>query len=311
MIIFWLVCALLVAIALAFVLPPLLQSSPDTSSGNDDEQARKDANVYIYRDQISELEADVENGIVSPEQYQQDRDEIERRLLEDVSAGVVKKVADKKAPDKKSTPAADNRTPVYAIAIGIPLIAVALYVQLGNRAVLPGSPASASTSAPASLDGSAQPSGQMTQAGIEANVAKLAARLEQNPADGQGWIMLGRSYLNLEKYSEASNAFAKATALKPDDADLLGDYAFALGMANGQRLSGQPLELINKALKIDPENPKALELAGSAAFEAKNYSQAINYWQKLLQKTPPNTELGQTLAQRINEAKTLAGNGSK
>jgi cytochrome c-type biogenesis protein CcmH len=135
--------------------------------------------------------------------------------------------------------------------------------------------------------------------------------MEQNPGDVQGWIMLGRSYLNLEKYSEASQAFAKASALKPDDADRLGDYAFALGMANGRRLEGRPLELINKALKLDPENPKALELAGSAAFEAKNYSQAIDYWQKLLKKTSPDTDLGQALSQRINEAKSLAGTGSK
>jgi cytochrome c-type biogenesis protein CcmH len=151
----------------------------------------------------------------------------------------------------------------------------------------------------------------MTQQAIEANVAKLAARMENNPGDVQGWIMLGRSYVNLEKYSEASNAYAKATALKPDDADLLGDYAFAMGMANGQRLQGQPVELINKALKLDPENPKALELAGSAAFEVKNYSQAINYWQKLMQKTPPDSELAQALSQRINEAKSLSGTAAK
>jgi len=307
MIVFWLVCAVFVAIALAFVLPPLLQSSPQTSSGNDGEQARKEANVDIYRDQISELEAEVNSGIVSHEQYQQDRDEIERRLLEDVSAADVPN----KDAEQKAITATAGRSPVYAIALGIPLIAVGLYVQLGNRAALSGSPASAGTPARASLDGSGQPSGQMTQAGIEANVAKLAARLEQNPGDVQGWTMLGRSYLNLEKYSEASKAFAKASALKPDDADLLVDYAFSLGMANGQRLSGPPLELINKALKLDPGNPKALELAGSAAFEAKNYSQAINYWQSLLEKTPPNTELAQALSQRINEAKSLAGTGTK
>lgn len=306
MIFFWLVCAIFVAIALAFILPPLLQSSPQTSSGSDDEQARKKANVDIYRDQISELEADVDNGIVSREQYQQDRDEIERRLLEDVATDVVKKGA-----DKNNAALATSRTPVYAIALGIPLIAVALYVQLGNRAALSDAPAATTTGGQASLDSSAQPPGQMSQAGIEANVAKLAARLEQNPSDVQGWIMLGRSYLNLEKYKEASNAYAKASALKPDDADLLGDYAFALGMANGQRLQGQPLDLINKALKLDPENPKALELAGSAAFEAKNYGQAIDYWQKLLQKTPPNTELGEALSQRISEAKSLADTGTK
>jgi len=304
--VFWLICAIFVAIALAFVLPPLLQAPSETSAGDDDDQARKEANVDIYRDQISELEADVNNGIVSRDQYQQDRDEIERRLLEDVSTGLVKK-----SSNRKPTPAAASRTPVYAIAIGIPLMAMALYFQLGNRTAISGAPVAAGAPARASLDSAGRPSGQMSQAGIEANVAKLAARLEQNPSDVQGWIMLGRSYVNLEKYKEASSAYAKASALKSDDADLLGDYAFALGMANGQRLSGQPLELINKALKLDPENPKALELAGSAAFEAKNYSQAITYWQKLLERTPPNTELGLALSQRISEAKSLAGASAK
>lgn len=306
MIIFWLICAIFVAIALAFVLPPLLQTSLQNSSGGDDEQRKKEANVDVYRDQISELETDVANGIVSREQYQQDRDEIERRLLEDVSpAPVAGKGAEKKAA------VAVGRASAYAIALGIPLIAIALYIQVGNPSALSGAAASARPPTQPPFAGSSQSSGQMTQQAIEANVAKLAGRLEQNPGDVQGWIMLGRSYVNLEKYREASNAYAKATALKPDDADLLGDYAFALGMANGQRLQGQPVELINKALKLDPGNPKALELAGSAAFEAKNYNQAISYWQKLLQKTPPNSELAQALSQRISEAKSLAGSGAK
>jgi len=315
MIVFWLIAAIFVAIALAFVLPPLLQTSLQTAPGGDDEQSTREANVDVYRDQLSELEADVANGIVSREQYKQDRDEIERRLLEDVSPTD----ATNKGRDKKSIAAVGGRGPAYAIALGIPVIAIALYLRVGNPAALSaqsglsarsGSPASVSQSQ-APFAGGSQPSGQMTQQAIEANVAKLAGRLEQNPGDVQGWIMLGRSYVNLEKYSEASNAYAKATALKPDDADLLGDYAFAMGMANGQRLQGQPVELINKALKLDPGNPKALELAGSAAFEVKNYSQAIDYWQKLMEKTPPDSELAQALSQRIKEAKSLAGTAAK
>jgi cytochrome c-type biogenesis protein CcmH len=306
MIIFWLVCAIFVAIALAFVLPPLLQTSLQSSNGSGSEASTKEANVDIYRDQLAELEADVTNGIVSREQYQQDRDEIERRMLEDVSAGEVVTKEEKKKPR-----VANGRAPVYAVALGIPLIAVALYIQLGNRAALSGVSAAVRPPSQAPFAGGSQPAGQMTEQAIAANVAKLAKRLEQNPGDFQGWIMLGRSYSNLERYGEASNAFAKAAALKPDDADLLSDYAFAMAMANGQRLAGQPLELVNKALKLDPENPKALELAGSAAFEAKNYSQAVSYWQKLLQKTPADSEVTQALTQRINEAKSLASGNAK
>jgi len=291
MILFWLICAGLVAIALAFVMPTLLQRAPSA-----DENDNEEANVEIYRDQLRELDADLANGIVSPEQYRQDRDEIERRLLDDVASPAA-------APSKKSKPVAGERGAAYAVALGIPVLAVALYLLVGNSAALSGGP-------PPSFPSGA-PDGQMSQQGIEANVAALAKRLEQNPADADGWAMLGRSYINLEKYSEAANAYAKATALKTEDADLLTEYAFALAMKNGRQLQGQPFELIKRALEIAPENPKALELAGSAEFQAKNYNQAIVHWQKLLQKSSGKADLEQSISQRINEAKSLAGTSAK
>ena len=151
----------------------------------------------------------------------------------------------------------------------------------------------------------------MTQADIDANVAALAKRLEQNPGDAQGWTMLARSYLNLEKYGEASAAYARATALNANDVDLLIEYAFVLAMTNDRQLAGQPRELINKALQIDPENARALELAGSAEFQAKNYNEAIRYWQKVLEKSPRDSDLAQTVSERINQAKALASSGTK
>jgi cytochrome c-type biogenesis protein CcmH len=295
MIVFWLTCAVLVAIALAFVIPPLLQSAR-----KDPEHSDTEANIDVYRDQISELDADLQNGLISQEQYQHDRDEIERRLLDDVS------IADPPVR-KKSEKAAGGRSLVYAIALGIPVIAIALYVRIGNPGALSASSASSTAATRSSAGGPALPmgDGQMSQQQIEKNVESLAQRLQENPADPAGWTMLGRSYITLEKYSEASNAYAKATTLKPDDADLWADYAFAMGMANGRRLQGQPQELINRALQLDPENPKALELAGSAAFEAKNYGDAIKYWQRLQEKAPRNSELALALQERIDQAKSL------
>lgn len=302
MIMFWLIAAIFVAIALAFILPPLLQSAAEKP-----DEGNKEANIAIYRDQILELETDLRNGIISPEQYEQDRDEIERRLLEDVSA--TSNGSAGKSSEKKTTEPAAGRGTVYAIALGLPAVAIAMYLLVGNRGAISPSTPSASATSQAPFAQSSQ--AEMTQQSMEANVAALARRLEQNPGDVQGWTMLGRSYSTLERYREASNAYAKATALKSDDAELWADYAFALAMTNGQRLQGAPLELVMKALKLDPENPKALELAGSAAFEARDYSQAVYYWQKLLQKTPPDSELGQALSQRINEAKSLSGAGAK
>ena len=339
MILFWLICAGLVAIGLAFVLPTLLQRASTADESNNEE-----ANIEVYRDQLSELEADLANGIVSPEQYRQDRDEIERRLLDDVATTrneVAKPAAsgslrrfgtsliligvlsfllplfgmqfrviillDNAQPTIGMLLLAlgafvlvirSNRSTAYALALALPIMAVSIYLTVGDPHAI--EPTAAVTQAAG-----------MSPQGIEANVAALAKRLEQNPGDAEGWAMLGRSYINLERYSEASNAYAKATALKTDDADLLIEYAFALAMTNGRQLRGQPAELIKQALQIAPENPKALELAGSAAFQAKNYNEAIAYWQKLLAKTAPNSELAQTVSQNIKEAKSLAGASAK
>src|SRR6185503_14139648 len=147
---------------------------------------------------------------------------------------------------------------------------------------------------------------ERTQAQIEANVAKLAQRLQSNPNDPQGWTMLARSYSSMEKYSDAASAYAKATELNPKDADLLAEYAFATAMSEGRSLEGKPLEIINRALKIDPNNAKALQLAGSAAFQAKDYKNAIDYWTRVLKQVPPNSEVSATIEERINEAKTLS-----
>jgi len=290
MIIFWLVCAILVAIALAFVLPALLQGSATRA----DASGQKEANIAVYRDQISELEADLATGTVSREQFDQDRDEIERRLLEDVTSSSA-------VSSRPLKPAKEGRGAVYAVALGLPILAVAFYLRIGN-------PYAAPTLATASVPVmSPTPNEDFSQQRIEANVASLAKRLEQNPGDLEGWRMLARSYTSLGKYREASAAYAQATALKSDDADLWADYAFALAMASEQKLQGKPLELIKKALQLDPENPKALELAGSAAFEEHDYKRAIEYWQKLIARVPANSEVADSLNERIDEAKTRAG----
>lgn len=288
MILFWLICAGLIAIALAFVLPTLLQRDKASVSENEN----KEANVDVYRDQLSELAADRSNGLISEEQYQSDKDEIERRLLEDV--------ATPKVDQRKSASA--GRAPAYAIAFSIPLVAVVLYLVVGNSAALSENAATA-TPPPAG--------GPMTQQGIEANVAALAKRLEQNPNDATGWSMLARSYLNLEKYNEASAAYAKATSLNANDNDLLLEYAFVLAMTNNRQLAGKPRELIDQVLRTAPENPKALELAGSAEFQAKNYSEAIRLWKKVLAKSPANSELAQSVSEQIAEAEKLSKENPK
>jgi cytochrome c-type biogenesis protein CcmH len=290
MILFWVICALLIVIALAFVLPPLLQKGSRGETLSD--QERRDANIAIYRDQLSELETDLQNGLIEQQQYVQDREEIERRLLEDISATNNGK--------GKSTPAGTGHySTIYLLALGIPLIAVSFYLKVGDLKAIGRIPTQSATSA------ATEQMGDRSQAQIEANVAALAKRLESNPADGEGWLMLARSYSSMERYSDAASAYERAAKVKPDDADLLAEYAFATAMSTNRQLQGKPQELINQALKVDPNNLKALELAGSAAFQGRQYEKAIDYWQRVVNKVPANSEVAQSVNSRIDEAKSL------
>jgi cytochrome c-type biogenesis protein CcmH len=292
MILFWLICALFIVIAFAFVLPTALQR-PDKSQRTIADE-RKLANIAIYRDQLTELEADLRNGIVSQEQYAQDRDEIERRLLEDTAGA-------SPATPKGAKVLPASRNTAYAIAFGLPLAAVIFYFQVGNPEAITGTPQRVLASPPAAS------TDQPTQEQIEGRVAALAKRLQSNPNDAQGWAMLARSYEEMELLGEAAGAYAKATELQPKDADLWANYAYVSAMANGKDLAGRPTELINQALKVDPENGKALGLAGNAAFQRKDYKKAVEYWERVLNKIPPNSEGRQAIQERINEAKKLAG----
>ncbi|HEU4510792.1 MAG TPA: c-type cytochrome biogenesis protein CcmI [Pyrinomonadaceae bacterium] len=290
MTLFWVIGAAFILFALAFILPPILQRSDESERESEDE--RRNANIAVYRDQLAELEADLRNGITSPEQYAQDREEIERRLLDDTST----------SKTKTKTVAVGARSTAYAIAFALPVAAIVFYLNVGNPKAITNE--AAPTTMPSRAMGSAPT--ERTQEQIEANVAALAKRLQENPNDAQGWTMLARSYNSMERFGEAAGAYAKATELSPKDADLWAEFAFVTAMASGRSLEGRPKELIDKALQVDPQNAKALQLAGSAAFQAKDYKKAVGYWERVLKQVPPKSEVAEQITARINEAKTLA-----
>ena len=292
MILFWIICAGFIAIALAFLLPTLLQPASEDDRAETNRE-RREANIAVYRDQLHELKADLENGLVSNDQFEQDSEEIQRRLLEDTASTVQKTKANRQL----------GRSTAYVIALAIPVIAVALYLNLGT----PQGISSAATRAPENV-GTGRP--ERSQQQIDANIQKLADKLKANPSDPAGWIMLARSYSSMGRFGEAVGAYAKATELNSKDADLWAEYAFATAMANDRKLEGRAVELINQALKVDPENAKALQLSGTAAFEAKDYKKAIEIWQRVLAKVSPGSEEAQAITERINEAKQLS-TGSK
>ena len=166
--------------------------------------------------------------------------------------------------------------------------------------------------APLALDPSvrlaAAPGGgaEITFEQIEAMTQKLADRLKQEPNDVEGWTMLGRSYAVLGRHPDAVPAFKQALALKPDDPNLLTDYADALAVVNGRNLEGEPSKLIARALEIDPNHLKALSLAGTAAFLRKDFTGALRQWEKLAQ-VAPESDFVRQIQRGIDEARRQAG----
>lgn len=272
---FWVIAVLLAAGALAFVLPPLLRGRRAAPGAAIDA-----TNVAVYRDQLRELEADLAAGTLAREQYDDARRELEGRLLADVQGGA--------AAPRVTAP---GRIAAIAAGIAIPVASVLLYLAVGNPGAL----------APESE------SHGVTREQIESMVDRLAARMKESPEDATGWVMLGRSYAVLDRFPEAAAAYANAVKRSPPDAQLLADYADVLAMAQGQRLQGEPERLIGEALKIDPRNVKALALAGTAAFEKKDFKGAIAQWRKILDIVPADSDMANSIRDSIADAQQLAG----
>jgi len=286
MILFFVVAALLVAAALLFIVPPLWRRREGLSVQRDR------SNLEIYKDQLRELEADLANGTLSQEQFEQGRVELERRLLEDVnSKGTTATVADDRG---------EGRGAAVAVILLIPLLAVLLYLIKGTPAAL--SPDKLTV---AQQEGQG-PAHGLTPDQINAMVEELAQRLQNHPQDPKGWRILGRSYVALGRYPEAVSALEKAVSLTPDDPDLLADYADALAMTSGQSLEGKPMEMVKRALKLNPNHQKALWLAGTDAYDRHDYRGAASYWTRLLQQMTPNSKEAQQVQNIIAEANDLA-----
>jgi cytochrome c-type biogenesis protein CcmH len=275
---------LLTLVAIALVVPPLLGWKRGSRSG------AAASPVLVYADQLAELDADLAAGTLSREQYDAARQEIERRVLVEAAP----------TGEAERAPSAKPARLLAALAgLAIPVAALLIYVLIGTPIAM----------LPEAREGTGQP--QFTQEQIEGMVAKLAERLEKQPDDLEGWVMLGRSYTVLGRFEDSAKAYRRAAGLAPNDAQVLADFADALGMAQGRKLTGEPEALIARAVKADPDNVKALALAGTVAFERGDYPAAIGHWERLLPKIPEGSPLRDSMQQGLEAARArLAGGGA-
>ena len=267
MTLFWILCALLVLLAVAFVALPLLRASRiDTGP------ARAALNAEVYRDHLLELDRERADGVLSTEQHAIARAELDRRALAEaaVPAGLT--------PAGSAPTVRRGRWLASGTLALVPVLAITGYLALGN---------------PAALNPPDQQFLQMVDA--------LAEKMKSNPDDAQGWVMLARAYQITGRMPESIAAFEKASALRPDDANLLAGHADALAMVQGS-LSGKPFELIVKALKLDPKNQTALALAATAAMENGQFAESIALWRRLAAVVEPGSADRTAVDQAIQEA---------
>jgi cytochrome c-type biogenesis protein CcmH len=292
---FWVISGIFIVTALLFIIPTLLRNR-DIQLENLEHDA---VNITVYRDQIAELDRDLENDILTQEQYEKSKQELQQRMLQDVS--------EKEKMIIKKNKKIHNIALSTIITLTLPLAAVFLYLVIGDtRGLLP--QAQLANATQMNRGGSDTPAGHDNFSSVLEN---LIQRLNQNPEDIDGWIMLGRTYAIMERYAEASNTYAKLVELVPNNPQILSDYADVLAMKNQGTLAGKPTELIHEALRIDPQYPKALALAGTAEFEQEKYDQAAAHWEKLLEVIPDDSQLAKSVKDSINEAKLLASTGKK
>jgi cytochrome c-type biogenesis protein CcmH len=272
---FLLSAGLLLAVTVAVLLYPLLSRRELAGV------SRNAVNTALYGEQMRELEAELRSGAIGTRDFETAASELKARLLADAGSAEV----------QGST--RDGRAAAIAVGLAVPLCAVAIYLVVGSPQAL--GPVAAS-----------DPAHELNPEQIEALVERLAERLKRDPTNVEGWTLLGRSYSAFGRFKESAAAYATAEKLKPGDPQLLADYADALGMAQGRSLVGEPEKLIRRALEIDPRNMKALALAGTVAYERKDYKAAAAYWDRMLPLVEADSDDARSIRANVEEARALA-----
>lgn len=273
----WIIFAAMIAASLALLLVPLLRARPQAAS-------RADYDLTVYKDQLSELEREVGRGTLNPDQADAARTEIQRRILTAADGG-----KDKVPPRGKGMAAA-------VVVIVVPLVGIGLYGLLGHPE-LPDQPFSARA------DKINQMQDQAVM--IRNMVDSLAARLEKQPNDAQGWALLGRSLRMLGEADKAQDAYRKSASLNPGDVKVRLEYASLLlaEVPEGGMLPPEFVRLMREVLGVDPKNPDALYFMGVSEAQLGNPAKARDFWARLLAVLPEGSEDRAAIQKQMDELK--------
>jgi len=280
--IFWIVNAFMLLLALAFVLIPIIRHHHKNDPG-----IRKELNIHIHKEHLQELKNDFKEGNIDEKEFNDAKRELERNLLTDIKES-------EKGNDHVDS--SISYKTIIPIIIVLPVFVIVTYLMLGDIDMVG-----------VQGDKKEQQANQEKMHSIEEMVAKLSARQEEQPEDGKGWRLLARMYLTMNRVQDAVHAYQNARKYIGDDPQLLADYAEALILANNNSYSEEAANLINLSLQANPDEPKALWIAGNASFERGDLAKTLHYWERLLNILPPVGDESKFVMENINRVKQNAG----
>ncbi len=249
------------------------------------------------KDQLRQLNEMIRVGELQGDAARKARDTLEAEVL----AAVLRR-------DAVSAPLAVTARPSRRLIAGLMAFVLVVggagYAWLGNREGLLVPPG---VRAPADSGGASH---ELGAGQIEMMAEQLAGRLKEHPDDARGWSMLGRTYGVLGRFPQAKEAYQHVIDLRPQDAQAYADYADASAMANGGKLEGEPEKMIERALQLDPDNAKALSLAGTLALRRGDAALAASRWERALRGVEPASDMANQIQAALNEARQRSGPAS-
>lgn len=278
MTLFWISATLMVAVALLFFVPGLLRG-PRTSV------KQLGYSVAGHRKQLQSLELALRDGHLNKKDYEKRRQEISDAMM----------TVMQESPQQS----AGDRSPVMAVTLAfvIPILVIFLYLQEGTPAALGDQPERRHTAVQGGDDQQQAP--ELGEA-----IAGLIARLNQNPDDVDGWLLLGRSYMSMQNHQAARDALQKAHDLEPNEPLIMIDLAESIAFSSGQReLPDNAFSLLERALLVEPTAQKALWLMGLGKYQGGHYQRALGHWERLLSLLEPGSAVADTVTEQINNAR--------
>ena len=258
-------------------------------------ESSKHINVSIAKERLAELDAQLKQGDITQEQYDQSRNEIESALLDD---------ADAEEATATELPESYKRN-VFILLTVIPFMAFGLYQYWGEPDAISLTPKTVAKTQNNDPHAQAQQPGD--HASMEEALVKLREKLKQNPNNANGWFILARTHMVRKEYEQSAEAYRQLYNLVGDQPDVLVGLADALTMSQGGDMSGEPFTLAKKALTLAPNHPTALWLSGIGYQETGDLKTAVMLWKRLLPLLDKEPQSAAKVQSLISQAEQQLG----